>query len=299
MTIAIASNVGPSRIDIAYERLGEPSAPPVVLVMGLGAQLIAWPDGFCDELVRRGVQLVRFDNRDAGESTHFTGAPDFAAALAGDYASAAYTLSDMAADAVGLLDALAIDSAHVVGASMGGAIAQTIAIESPRRVRSLVSMMSTTGDRAVGQPHAVTRSVFTGAPATTRESVVQRFVDASRVLGSPGFPRDEAAVALRAGREFDRAFDPGAMVRQAVATLASGDRTQQLAGVHVPALVIHGAADPMCDVGGGRAVAAAIPGAELLVIDGMGHDLPRAVWPELATRIAEIVARGEAVMLRA
>jgi len=296
MTIEIASNVGPARIDIAYERLGDPHAPPVLLIMGLGAQLIAWPDGFCDELVQRGLQLIRFDNRDIGRSTHLSGAPppNMMAALAGDRSSAAYTMSDMAADSVGLLDVLGLDSVHLVGASMGGYIAQTIALEYPRRVRSLTSMMATTGDRSVGQPHAEVMRVFAGPPATTRAEVVQRALDIARVIGSPGFPPKVEAIADRAGREFDRAFDPLGVARQAVAVVASGDRTSRLRSIDVPTLVIHGANDPVCDVSGGRATAEAIPGAELLVIDGMGHDLPRVLWPQFASKIAEVVQRGEA-----
>src|SRR5689334_18693493 len=192
MTIERASNIGPARIEIAYERLGDAHAPPVLLIMGAGAQLIAWPDGFCDELVRRGLHLIRFDNRDVGQSTHLTGAapPDMAAALAGDHASASYTLSDMAGDSVGLLDALGLDSAHLVGASMGGCIAQTIAIEHPHRVRSLTSMLSTTGDPSVGQPHAEAMRVLAGRPPTSRDEVVQRTLDVFRVVGSPGFAPD-------------------------------------------------------------------------------------------------------------
>ncbi len=293
MTIEIASKVGPARIDIAYERLGDAHAPPVLLIMGLGAQLIAWPDGFCDELCARGLQLVRFDNRDAGQSTHLTAAPapNMAAALAGDHASASYTIVDMAADSVGLLDALGLDSAHVVGASMGGFIAQAIAIEHPDRVRSLTSIMSSTGDPAVGQPHAETMRIFTGPPATSREDVVRRSVAAFGIIGSPGFAPDLEGVAERAGRAYDRAFDPLGIARQAVAVLASGDRTARLRSIAVPTLVIHGADDRMVDVSGGRATAAAIPGAELLVIDGMGHDLPRTLWPQLAAKIAELVQR--------
>lgn len=296
MTIERALNVGPARIEIAYERMGDPAGLPVLLIMGVGAQLIAWPDGFCDELVRRGLHLIRFDNRDVGESTHLSGAPppDMAAALAGDHSSVSYTLSDMAADAVGLLDALGIDSAHVVGASMGGYIAQTIAFEHPRRVRSLTSMMSTTGDPSVGQPHAEVLRVLYGAPPASREEMVQRTVEVSRVTGSPGFAPDLEVVADRAGRAFDRAFDLPGMTRQAVAVIASGDRTPRLRSLDVPALVIHGADDRLTDVSGGRATAAAIPGAELVVIDGMGHDLPRELWPQLATKIAENVERGEA-----
>jgi pimeloyl-ACP methyl ester carboxylesterase len=291
MTIETASNVGPARIDIAYERLGDPHAPPVLLIMGIGAQLIGWPDGFCDELVGRNLQLVRFDNRDAGHSTHLTGAPNFAAALAGDHSSASYTLSDMAADSVGLLDALGLDSVHLVGASMGGFIAQTIAIEHPHRVRSLTSIMSTTGDPTVGQPHAETMRIFAGPPPTNREEVVQRAVEASRIVGSPGFAPDPVGVADRAGRAYDRAHDPLGIVRQAVAVLASGDRTARLRSLEVPTLVIHGADDRMIDVSGGRATAAAIRGAELEVIDGMGHNLPRELWPSLAARIAAFVQR--------
>ncbi len=295
MAIEFADVAG--NIRIAYERLGDPAAPLVILMMGIGAQLIAWPDGLCDALVARGLQLVRFDNRDAGLSTHLTGAPapNLPAALAGDYTSASYTLSDMAADCVGLLDVLEFASAHFVGASMGGFIAQTVAIEYPARVRSLTSIMATTGDPKVGQAHPdVLREFAKSGPATTREHVVARNVDIVRIVGSPGYPADEHAVAERAGRAFDRAFDPIGMARQAVAVIASGDRTAKLRELDVPVLVIHGADDKMCDVGGGRATAAAIRGAELIVIDGMGHDLPAALWPQLADAIAAHVLRANA-----
>jgi pimeloyl-ACP methyl ester carboxylesterase len=198
----IARDVGPSHLDIAYERRGDPAHPAVLLVMGIAAQLVHWPLGFLDALARRGLHVVRFDNRDSGRSGHMRDAPpaDLPAALRGDLSSASYTLSDMAADAVGLLDALHIDAAHVVGASMGGAIAQTIAIEHPKRVRSLTSMMFTTGDMAVGQCHPATlKSVFGGPPAHTREEVVARAVRAASVAGSPAFPTDPAALAERAG----------------------------------------------------------------------------------------------------
>jgi len=292
MTIEIASHVGPAKLDIAYERLGDPAAAPVLLIMGLNAQLIAWPDGLCDELIQRGVQLVRFDNRDAGQSSHMTGVPNMAAALAGDASSAPYTLSDMAADTVGLLDALGLASVHLVGASMGGFIAQTIAIEHPARVRSLTSIMSSTGDRAVGQPHPDVMRLFAAGAVTDRAQVVQRSVDVFGVIGSPGFPADLDGVAERAGRAFDRSFDPFGILRQGVAVIASGDRTARLRSLTVPTLVIHGSADKMVDTSGGRATAAAIPGAELVVIEGMGHDLPRALWPQLATKIVELVQRA-------
>ncbi|MET7336814.1 alpha/beta hydrolase [Nonomuraea sp. NPDC005650] len=296
MTVEKAPNVGPSGIEIAYERLGDPQAPPVLLVMGLAGQLINWPDGFCAELVDRGLHVIRFDNRDSGLSTHLHDAPepDLPAALAGDVSSASYTLSDMAADAVGLLDALGLDSAHVVGASMGAMIAQTIAIEHPGRIRSLTSMMSTTGDPSVGQARPETMAAFAGPPPTTREEAVERSVTIFRLAGSPGFAFDEAALRERAGLSYDRDHDRTGVARQAVAVVASGDRTARLRTVEVPTLVIHGANDAMCDVSGGRATAAAIPGAELVVIDGMGHDLPRALWPDLATRITTLAHHADA-----
>jgi len=292
MTIEKATNVGHSHIDIAYERLGDPSKPPVLMIMGLGAQLVAWPDGLCDELVQRGLHLIRFDNRDSGESTHFTGVPDFPAVMGGNYASVPYRMSDMAADAVGLLDKLGLDRVHLVGASMGGFIAQTIAIEYPQRVRSLTSIMSTTGERTVGQMHPEALALFALPPATTRDQQIERMQTVFRVIGSPGFPADPDWIALRAGRSFDRKFDPTSVIRQGAAVVASGDRTPKLRSLNVPTLVIHGSADKMCDVSGARATAAAIPGAELHIIDGMGHDLPRALWPDFATRIAALAARA-------
>jgi pimeloyl-ACP methyl ester carboxylesterase len=292
MTIEIASGVGPARIDIAYERLGDPTAPPVLLIMGLGAQLIGWPDGFCDGLVRRGLHVIRFDNRDAGQSTHLTGTPDFAAAMAGNHGSVPYRLTDLAADTVGLLDVLGLERVHLVGASMGGFIAQTLAIEHPRRVRSLTSIMSSTGSLMVGQPHPEALALFARGPVSTRDQAIARALDAFRVLGSPGFPTDPEALAERVGRAYDRGFDPSGMVRQAVAVIASGDRTARLRDLRIPTLVIHGTNDRMCDPSGGRATAEAIPGAELVVIEGMGHDLPRGIWPELETRIAALVERA-------
>jgi pimeloyl-ACP methyl ester carboxylesterase len=291
-----ASKVGPAGIDIAYQRLGNPDAPLVMLIMGVAAQYIHWPDAFCHALVSRGLQVIRFDNRDAGHSTHLTDAPppDLRAALAGDFSSASYTLSDMAADAVGLLDALDIGNAHVVGASMGGQIAQTMAIEHPDHVRSLISMMSTTGNMQVGQPAAeVLREVFSGPPAVTRDEVIQQMVRASRVIGSPGYPSDDNEIAARAGRAYDRSHDPTGVARQAVATIASGDRTERLRHLKVPTLVIHGLADRMVDVSGGRATAEAIPRAELVLIEGMGHSLPPGLQPQLAGHIAEFVWRAE------
>jgi len=287
-----AQRVGPAGIDIVYERMGSPEAPAVLLIMGIAAQLIHWPDAFCEALVGRGLQVIRFDNRDSGLSTHMTDAPapNLPAAMAGDLSSASYTLSDMAADAVGLLDALGIGRAHVIGASMGGAIGQTMAIEHDERVRSLTSMMSTTGNLSVGQPSPeVLREVFGGPRANTREEVIQQWVRTSRAVGSPGYPADEAEIAARAGLAYDRSFDPMGVARQAVASVASGDRTERLRCLAVPTLVIHGQADRLCDVSGGRATAEAIPGAELVVVEGMGHNLPPGLRTGLAERIAQFV----------
>jgi pimeloyl-ACP methyl ester carboxylesterase len=292
----IARNVGPAGIEVAYERIGDPAAPPVLLIQGLGAQLIGWPDGFCTALAERGLHVIRYDNRDVGRSTHFHDAPepDLRAALAGDLSTVSYTLSDMAADAVGLLDALGLETAHIVGASMGGAIAQTLAIEHPARVRSLTSMMSTTGDMSVGQPTPETlRAVFSGPPAATRQEAVEQAIRTFAIVESPGYPTDEAEVTDRAGRAYDRGFDRVGIARQAIASVASGDRTDLLRRLDVPTLIVHGSDDVMCDPSGGRATAAAIPGAELLIIDGMGHNLPRALWPELTARIAQLAQRAD------
>ena len=290
--IEIARNVGPARIDIAYERLGEPADPPLLLIMGMGAQLVGWPDAFCAALVARRFHVIRFDNRDVGQSTRFTGIPNFAAAMAGDVSTAAYTLSDMAADTAGLLDALGIASAHIVGASLGGFVAQTLAIEHPAKVRTLTSIMSSTGARDVGQPHPVTAALFAGAPPQTREQAIERARGGAQLIGSTALGLDLDGVAERAGRAFDRGFDPTAFVRQGVAVMASGDRTPRLRTLTVPTLVIHGTADKLVDPSGGRATASAIPGAKLVEIEGMGHDVPRAAWTRIVDEIAALAARA-------
>ncbi len=296
MSIEVARAVGPARIDIAYERFGDPELPPVLLAMGLGTQMLGWPDGFCDVLAGHGVHVIRFDNRDIGLSTHLSDAPmpDVRAALLGDASSASYRLSDMAGDVVGLLDALGLDSAHLVGASMGGMIAQTVAIESPERVRSLTSIMSTTGNSSVGQPTQRAITALLSPPATTRDEAIERTVSIVRVIGSPGFELDEGDLRWRTGVAFDRANDPIGVGRQLVAIAASGDRTEALRSVSAPTLVIHGAEDPLVDVSGGRATARAIPEAELVVLEGMGHHLSRELWGEIARHIGVLVERAEA-----
>lgn len=292
----IAKHVGPSHLDIAFERQGNPKHPTLLLVMGLANQLVHWPLGFVEALVARELQVLRFDNRDAGRSSHCVNAPapDLLAALKGDSSSASYTLSDMAADSVGLLDALGIDAAHVVGASMGAGIAQTIALEHPTRVRSLTSMMWTTGAPDVGQMHpSAMRAVFGSPLPVEREAFIVSMLQRYEAVASPKYPVDPRIVTETIALAFDRGRDDLAVARQGVAVVASGDRTERLRALCVPTLVLHGLADTMCDPSGGRATAAAIPGAELVLIEGMGHNLPPQLWSDLADRIAAIVRKGE------
>jgi pimeloyl-ACP methyl ester carboxylesterase len=296
VSVDIARGVGSARIDIAYERFGDSGSPPVLLAMGLGTQMLGWPDGFCEALVGRGAHVIRFDNRDIGLSSHLTDAPapDVRAALLGDASSASYTLSDMAEDVVGLIDALELESAHLVGASMGGMIAQTVAVEHPRRVRSLTSIMSTTGDPSVGTATQRAIAALLSPPAASRAEAIERTVSIVRVIDSPGFDLDETELRWRTGIAYDRDHDPIGIARQLVAIAASADRTSALRSVSVPTLVLHGADDPLVNVSGGRATAGAIPGAELVVFDGMGHNLPRELWADIARRIGELVQRAEA-----
>ena len=269
-------------VDLAYITAGDPADPPVLLVAGLGAQLISWEDGFCQALVDRGLYVIRFDNRDAGLSTHL-----------GESGEIAYPLTELAADAAGLIDVLGLGSAHVVGVSMGGMIVQLLAIEHAVRVRSLTSIMSTTGDREVGEASDAAIALLMAPPAANREAVIEGSVLSNRVMGSPSYPTTPDEVRARAARAYDRAYDPAGFARQLQACLTTPDRTDALRRLELPALVVHGAADPLIGVSGGRATAAAIPGSELLVIDGVGHELPEAVWPAVVDRIAELVHRAE------
>ncbi|WIY06821.1 alpha/beta hydrolase [Amycolatopsis mongoliensis] len=280
-------------LELEYDTFGDPGSPPLVLVMGLGAQMITWEDGFCELLAGRGFFVVRYDNRDVGLSTWLDDlpAPDLAALAGGDLTTAPYRLSDMADDAVGLFDALGIGEAHVVGASMGGMIVQQLAIDHPGRLLSVTSIMSTTGDPAVGQAEPWALAMLARPPASTREQALADSIDGYRQLGSPGYPDDEAFLLAKATLHYDRARHPVGTLRHAAAVLASGDRTEGLRSVRLPALVVHGDADPLIDVSGGKATAEAIPGAELLVIPGMGHNLPRAVWPSLAEAIGRVTGQ--------
>ncbi|MBN1093688.1 alpha/beta hydrolase [Blastococcus sp. TML/M2B] len=282
-------------VELAYETFGDRSATPVLLISGLGSQMISYADEFCADLAARGTFVVRFDNRDVGLSTHLheAGPPDLGAIRRGDRSGVAYDLADMAADAAGLITALGLESVHVVGVSMGGMIAQRVAFTYPERVRSLTSIMSTTGDRSVGGASEAATAVLYAPPATDRETAIARQLETSRVIGSPGFPLDEEAVSARAALAFDRAHDPAGVARQMAAIFSSPDRTPDLARVAVPTLVIHGSDDALVNVSGGRATAAAVPGAELVVLEGMGHDLPRPLWPEIIERIAKLVASVE------
>jgi len=285
-------------IEIAYETFGPPDGRPLLLIMGLAAQMILWDDEFCAALGARGHRVIRFDNRDAGLSTKLdaAGMPDAAAAmqavLLGERIAAPYLLRDLAADGAGLLDALGIPAAHVVGASMGGMIAQTMAITYPARVLSLTSIMSTTGERSLPPARPEAAAVLLLPAPADRAGNVERAVHIFRTIGSPGFPFDEARVRDLAGRSYDRCFSPAGAARQLVAILASGSRREALAAVTIPTLVIHGRDDPLIPLEAGLDTARAVAGAELLVIDGMGHDLPRAAWPEIVERIGALTARA-------
>jgi pimeloyl-ACP methyl ester carboxylesterase len=275
-------------ISICYERLGSPADPPLLLIMGLGQQLLAWPDPFCSALSARGLQPIRFDNRDIGRSTHAsTRPPRMAQLIARRFDPQQYDLRDMARDTAGLLGALDISKAHVVGVSMGGMIAQTLAARHPERVQSLVSIMSSTGSRRAGWVAPSTLRLLFGPPPRDREAAAERAVVMFRHIGSRGFPFDEASVRDRAGRGFDR--DPRAAAgtaRQMAAILKSGDRTAELRRITAPTLVIHGDHDRMVHPSGARATAAAIPGARLVTINGLGHDLPAGAFAQLVELIA-------------
>ncbi|MDX6657200.1 MAG: hypothetical protein QOH62_1993 [Solirubrobacteraceae bacterium] len=280
-------------IRLCYDTFGDPADPPLLLIMGLGTQMVAWHEDFCGRLVDEGFYVIRFDNRDVGRSTHLDGAPTPSIPqLLSRRPPAAYRLEDMAGDAAGLLDCLGIASAHVVGASMGGMIAQTLAASRPDRVLSLTSIMSTTGGRLVGQPALRVMPIFLRRPPGGRDAFIDHTVTLFETIGSRGIARDDDEVREVAGAMYDRGLDPDGTARQLAAILASGNRTAQLRGITAPTVVVHGAADRLVRPSGGRATAKAIAGAKLVTIDGMGHDLPRAVWDQIVTEIAENATRA-------
>ena len=274
-------------IEITYQTLGDPSDPPLLLVMGLGMQLIHWDLELCEELAESGHYVIRFDNRDAGLSTKIDApVPPIMRAMAGFHIDAPYLLTDMADDSFGLLDGLGIDRAHVMGVSMGGMVGQTMAITHPERLLSLTSIMSTTGERRAGMPKLRVWSLLMRRAPGDRVAFQDYFVRMFRIIGSPGFPQDEPRVRELAAATFDRAHNPAGTARQLGAIMASGDRTPDLRRLRVPTTVIHGTDDPLIPFRGGVATARAIPGAELVAVPGMGHDLPREIWPKVHEALA-------------
>jgi pimeloyl-ACP methyl ester carboxylesterase len=280
-------------IDLCYETFGDRADPAMLLIMGLGTQMLGWDTEFCEQLAGRGFFVIRYDNRDIGHSTILDDfpAPTLGQLVRRDQRAAAYTLADLAGDAVALLDHLGIERAHLVGASMGGMIAQTIAARRPERVHSLVSIMSNTGSRWSGQPAPSTLRLFLRPVARERDEYVEQTAELFEHIGSRGFDKDDGAFREMLGAMHDRGHNPGSASRQLAAILTAGDRTAELRHITAPTLVIHGTADKLIRPSGGRATARAIPGARLLTIEGMGHDLPRGAWPQILDAIAENAAR--------
>jgi pimeloyl-ACP methyl ester carboxylesterase len=278
-------------IDLAYETFGSPDDPAIVLVMGLGTQMIAWPDELCQALADAGHHVVRFDNRDIGLSTHLDVPPPALAQMVLKK-DPPYRIDDMADDAAGLADALGISRFHLVGASMGGFIGQTIAIRYPHRVRSLTLIMTSTGSRRVGRPTpAVLRRLAQPRVITTREEAMESALEVYRVIGSPDH-LDEELIRELAGRSWDRSDDTDGRMRQLAAIMAQPDRTKALRSLRIPTLIVHGLSDPLVSASGGLALARSIPGATFIGHQGMGHDLPRTLWPTLVTDIIALARRA-------
>ena len=284
-------------IEIAYETFGDPSAPPMLLVMGLGTQMLGWPDEFCEDLAARGHYVIRFDNRDVGASTHLSDLPlPKLSRVAVRRERPPYRIRDMAQDVIGLLDALGIDRVHLVGVSLGGFIAQSVALWYPERVSSLTLMMTSTGSRRVGQarPHLISRllnrRVVTG-PEEAQAAVLETF----RVIGSKGYELDEERLRSVSTRSYERGYDPDGYTRQLAAVVAQTDRTERLRALRVPTLVMHGLHDPLVAASGGLALARVIRGARFIGFSGMGHDLPRELWPEFAEHITALTRRADRV----
>ena len=288
-------------ISITYDSFGSDTAPPLLLIMGLGAQMTRWAPAFCEAVAARGFRVIRFDNRDVGLSTHFieAGVPDMAAVAAatqkGEKPDVPYTLSDMAADATGLLDALGIARAHIVGASMGGMIAQLVAADHPEHTLSLTSIMSTTGNPGLPRATPEAMAVLTNRPPhpSDEEAYLKHTVASARITGSPGYPADEAVLRTNALADVKRCYEPTGFSRQIAAVTATGDRRARLKTITAPTVVIHGAADPLVPVQGGHDTAENIPGARLVVIPGMGHDLPLALYDTLIDAIVRVTERSK------
>jgi len=282
-------------VELCYQTFGSPEGDPLVLVMGLGGPMTWWDPELCTMLAEAGFHVVRYDNRDTGRSSRVEGRVtrrQLVRSFAGRGGKPPYTLSDMADDAFGLMDHLGWDSAHVVGVSMGGMIVQTMAIEQPRRVRSLTSIMSTLGKRTVGWQHPSLLPALIGPRAAGREAYVASSARMWKLIGSPAYPLDDAKTRSRAEETFDRGVSASGVMRQMLAILNQPDRSRSLAALRIPAAVVHGSADKMVHVSGGRATARAIPGAELLVIDGMGHDMPAALFETLTDIIRRTADRA-------
>lgn len=282
----------PSGIDICFETFGNASDPVVLLVMGLGGPMGWWSDEFCTQLAERGYRVVRYDNRDTGRSTklrqHRVSKVDIVRAFAGLGVDAAYGLDDLAADAIGLLDHLDISAAHVAGVSMGGMICQILAITYPDRVLSLTSIMSTTGKRTVGWQHPKVLRAMLASAGRTRDDYIARALKSGKIIGSPGYPTDHERAVARAIETYDRGWTASGVARHMMAVLTATDRTKALAGVTAPTTVVHGLADPLVHISGGRATHAAIPKSELIEVPGMGHDIPVELYSTIIDAIVNI-----------
>jgi len=283
-------------LDLCYETFGSADDPTLLLVMGLGTQMIGWPDGLCAALADRGLHVIRYDNRDVGRSTHLRQhrAPTIKQLLLRDRSAAVYSLADMADDGIGLVERLGIERAHVAGASMGGMIAQTMAARHPDRVMSLASIMSNTGHRWKGMPGLRVYPIFMRRPADNREGAVESTVSTFRLIGSPAFPFEEDELRRVAQLSYERGYNPAGTARQLAAILAAGDRSPELRRITAPTVVIHGTRDRMVRPSGGRETARAIAGARLVEIEGMGHDLPPGVWDRIIDAVVSNVARADA-----
>jgi pimeloyl-ACP methyl ester carboxylesterase len=282
-------------VELCYETYGDRDDPALLLIMGLGTQMIAWHEDFCRSLAERGFFVIRYDNRDVGRSTHFRDVPPptVREILTSRPKHIAYTLEDMADDGAGLLDHLGVEAAHIVGASMGGMIAQVFAVRHARRTLSMTSIMSTTGNRWKGQPALRAYPFFMAKPPKDKEQYVERLVKLFGVVGSPGFERDEDELRELASTSWDRGHDPTGLGRQLAAIISAEDRTPNLRRIEAPVLVIHGTKDKLVRKSGGKATAKAIPGSRLLMVSGMGHDLPRGAWPQITAAIVDNTARAQ------